>query len=83
MNKLLEENHNNEKHGYLKPYCDGFGNEIESPEGFRILKNEKIKKGDIYFDIYLGWIFNAEAYAVKNSHYSKSEGRWRAWARRI
>lgn len=83
MNKLLNENYDKEKHGELKQNCDAFGNLVEPPKGFRLLKNEIIIQGDLHFDIYNGWVSGGEDWHVRNKYYSTSEGRWRAWARKV
>lgn len=60
MNKLIEEGNYDEKiHGYLKPWCDAFGNLVEPSEGYYLLKNDaerndKVQMGDLHFDIYGG-----------------------------
>lgn len=87
-NKLIEEGNYDEKIHVMKDWCDAFGNQVEPPEGYYLLRNDKevndkIQKGDLHFDIYGGWTSGGEDWHVRNGHYVDSDGRWRAWARKI
>lgn len=87
-NQLITEGNFDNKIHTLKPWCDAFGNKVEPPEGYYLLRNDKdqndtVQKGDLHFDIYGGWTSGGEDYHVRNGHYVQSEGRWRAWARKI
>ena len=86
-NKLIKEgNYDVNVHGYLKAWCDAFGNKVEPPKGYYLLRNDaevndKVQKGDLHFDIYGGWTDGHGDY--HNGGNVLSEGRWRAWARKI
>jgi hypothetical protein len=84
-NQLILEGNFNSKIHTLKNWCDAFGNLVEPPEGYYLLKNnaerhDKIQKGDLHFDIYSGWVDGHSDY--HNGGNVLSEGRWRAWARK-
>lgn len=86
-NKLITEGNYDEKiHGPLKEWCDAFGKLVEPPVGYRLLQNNDkandiVQQGDLHFDIYGGWTDGRTDWY--DGRYVQSDGRWRAWARKI
>lgn len=62
---------------------DAYGNKLEAPKGWRLLKfNEEIEINDQPFDVYGGWI--GKGYVnIKYHFYAVSGGRWTTFAREI
>ena len=66
---------------------------IVPPEGYLLLnKNDPLKKGDIPFDVYSGWLKRGKTPRnpsrckypdLRYYYYAISDGRWTAWARPV
>ena len=61
---------------------DAYGNKLEAPKGYTILKiGERLKEDDMPFDIYAGWCFGF--IGIPRCHDNAyNEGRWTTWARK-
>ena len=87
-NKLILEGNFDSKIHTNKKMCDAFGNQIELPDGYRFLGKtedgwDKIRKGDLHFDIYGGWVNGHGTFCNGTNYYIHEEGRWKAWCRKI
>lgn len=61
---------------------DAFRNKVVAPEGYAIIpEKERLKHGDIPFDVYSGWL--NDKFNEKYHNQAISEGRWTTWARKI
>ena len=62
---------------------DAYGAILQPPEGYEIApEGTQIESGWLAFDVYSGWKSGGE-YHSRNKLYTKSDGRWTAWARPI
>lgn len=82
----------------MKYAHDAYGNPLEAPEGYKIIRypedDTTIMAGDIHFDVYGGWVMEGahpNSYHVRNGHhvpmggggYSDAMGRWTCYARKL